>query len=247
MSRRKIVALSVSGALLAGGTGAAIAAVTQDNGSKAQQAVIADAAKRLGVTPDKLQSALEAAQDAQLDQAVKDGKLTQQQADAIKARRKASGRVLGGGAALGPRPGGGPGGPRGFAHRGGGIGAGPAFGARGHFAGPRGGFGRAFGPRPFFGAGGFDLPKALGVTPQQFGQQLRAGKSLADIAKAQGKSLSDVRVTLKAGVKQRLDAAVKAKKLTQARADKLRARIDDGIDRVGTTPAFPRLHRRSHP
>ena len=55
------------------------------------------AAKKLDVTPEKLRDALAAAQDEQLDAAVKAGKLTQKQADAMKAARKQSGHVLGGG------------------------------------------------------------------------------------------------------------------------------------------------------
>src|SRR5688500_6541719 len=96
MKPRRIAALAVSGALVAGGAGAAIAAVTKDDAKQTEQAILDDAAKRLDVTPEKLRDALSAAQDTQLDQAVKDGDLTQKQADAIKAARKDSGRVLGG-------------------------------------------------------------------------------------------------------------------------------------------------------
>lgn len=96
MGARRMATIALSGALVIGGAGAAIAAVTKDDdGRKAEQAILDDAAKRLDVTPEKLRDALAAAQDAQLDQAVKDGKLTQKQADAIKAARKQSGRVLG--------------------------------------------------------------------------------------------------------------------------------------------------------
>jgi hypothetical protein len=96
MSARRIAAIALAGGLLAGGTGVAIAAVSKDDGAKTEQAILGNAAKRLNVTPDKLRDALAAAQDDQLDQMVKDGTLTQKQADAIKARRKQSGRVLGG-------------------------------------------------------------------------------------------------------------------------------------------------------
>ncbi|HEX4345112.1 MAG TPA: hypothetical protein VHZ31_06075 [Solirubrobacteraceae bacterium] len=217
MKPKRIVVIAVSGTLLAGGTGAALAAVTQSNGSKNQQAVLADAAQRLGTTPDKLHDALAAAQDAQLDQQVKDGKLTQQQADAIKAQRKQTGQVLGGGGGFG-------GGPRGAGPKG--------FGGPGHgFRGGGRGFGGGFGM-----GGGMDLAKALGLTQKQLGDQLRGGKSLADIAKAQGKSLDDVRTALKADAKTRSDAAVKAGKLTQAQADKFLAGMDKGIDLIGTTP-----------
>jgi hypothetical protein len=240
MSRRRIAVIAVSGALLAGGAGVAIAAVSKDDDNKAEQAVLDDAAKRLGVTADKLRDALSAAQDAQVDQAVTDGKLTQKQADAIKARRKQSGHVLGGGPLGGPGPGGpgmhrfgGPGGPGG---RGGSAGpgspGGPGF--RGHGRG--------------FGAVALDLAKALGLTRDKLRDQLRAGKSVADIAKAQGKSLTDVRASLKADAKAQADKAVKAGDLTQKQADELLSHLDDRLEHLGDEKAMgPRLHRRGAP
>lgn len=86
MRTRRIAVLVLSGALVVGGTGAAIAAVTKDDAKKAEQAILDDAAKRLNVAPEKLRDALSAAQDAQLDQAVEDGDLTQKQADAMLDR-----------------------------------------------------------------------------------------------------------------------------------------------------------------
>jgi hypothetical protein len=213
MSARRIAALALAGGLLAGGTGAAIAAVTKDDGKKAEQAVLDDAAKRLNVTPEKLRDALSAAQDAQLDQAVKDGTLTQKQADAIKTRRKESGRVLGG--------------PPGFrAH-------GPGFG-------PHGGARGVIFP---------DLAKALGLTRAQLFEQLRDGKSIADIAKAKGKSLDDVRAAVKADAKQRADKAVKDGDLTQAQADEMLAHLDDALEHLGDArpPMFRGHHRGGGP
>ncbi len=221
MSTRRIAVIAVSGALLAGGAGVAIAAVSKDDDKKAEQAVLDDAAKRLGVTSDKLRDALSAAESAQIDQAVKDGKLTQKQADAIKARRTQSGRVLGGG----PLGGRGPGGPG--MHRFGGP------GSRGH--------GRAL------GAVGLDLAKALGLTRDKLHEQLRAGKSVADIAKAQGKSLADVRSSLKADAKAQADKAVKAGDLTRKQADELLSRLDDRLEHLGDKRELPRLHRRGAP
>src|SRR4051794_41845773 len=100
----------VSAAVLAAGAGggAAIAATSgDDDHKKSEQAIIDDAAQRLNVSPEALRSALGAAEDAQLDQAVKDGKLTQAQADAIKQRRQKSGSVLGPGGPGPPRGAGG--------------------------------------------------------------------------------------------------------------------------------------------
>jgi polyhydroxyalkanoate synthesis regulator phasin len=95
MKARRLAVLAAAALTAVGGAGAAIATTRDDDAKKAEQAVLADAAKRLNVDPSDLHDALAAAQDAQLDQAVKDGKLTQEQADAIKARRKESGLVLG--------------------------------------------------------------------------------------------------------------------------------------------------------
>jgi hypothetical protein len=78
---------------LAGGAAGAVAATSDDKA--AETTVLADAAKRLGVSADDLRSALSGAEDAQLDDAVKAGKLTQAQADEIKAHRQADGTVLG--------------------------------------------------------------------------------------------------------------------------------------------------------
>jgi transposase-like protein len=215
-----MAAIALSGALLAGGTGAAIAAVTRDDGKKAEAEVLADAAKRLDVTPEKLRDALSAAQDAQIDAAVKAGKLTQEQADKIKAARKQSGSVLGG-------PLGGPhlrGGPR-----------------------PRGGKGFFRGGPGLPGPGGGmigDLAKALGLTDDKLFEQLRSGKSIADVAKAQGKSLDDVRAAVKDATKARLDKAVKDGDLTQKQADKMLDRFDMMLkDLDAKHPMLGRRHR----
>src|SRR3954454_10933206 len=103
MRARKAAALALTGAIAAGGAGVAIGATTADKGKAAEDAVIKDAAGRLGTSPEKLRQALSTAEDAQLDAAVKAGELTQAQADAIKQHRQQEGTVLD----LGP--GGGPG------------------------------------------------------------------------------------------------------------------------------------------
>jgi hypothetical protein len=205
MRARRIAVVAAAGALAAGGAGAAIGATQNDKGKEAEAKILADAAKSLNVTPEKLRDALAEAEDAQLDQAVKDGDLTQAQADEIKKHRAESGRVLG-------IPHGGPhGGP-------------PPFGAGERGFRFRGGPGR--GPIA-------DLAKALGITERQLFTRLRSGKTIAEIAKAEGKDLADVKATLKAAEKKRLDAAVKAGKLTQKQADEILSHIDERLDHLG--------------
>ncbi|HEU4973744.1 MAG TPA: hypothetical protein VFT50_01545 [Baekduia sp.] len=202
MNVRRTALISSAVLALGAGAGVAVAATSGDDGKQAEDAVLSDAAKRLNVSPDQLRSALGAAEDAQLDQAVKDGKLTQQQADAIKAHRQQDGRVLG------PVPGAGP---------------------MGRHGGPWGGPG-VRGPGGPMGAGLDAAAKALGLQRDALLTQLRAGKSLADVAKAQGKSADDVKAAIRTAVTQQLDAAVKAKRLTADQRQHVLDDLDEHLD-----------------
>jgi hypothetical protein len=91
MSTKKFIAGAATLAVLAGSS---VAVAASTDRKTEEQAVLTDAAKRLGVTPEELRSALSGAEDARLAAAVKAGTLTQEQADAIKARRAADGTVL---------------------------------------------------------------------------------------------------------------------------------------------------------
>jgi hypothetical protein len=86
--------------------------------------------------------------------------------------------------------------------------------------------------------GGLDAAaKYLGLTEAKLFAQLRAGKSLADVAKAQNKSVDGLKSALTDEAKARLDQAVKDKRLTQAEADRIQkelaARIDDVVNGKG--------------
>ena len=212
MRRRRIAIIAVAGAVAAGGTGVAVATNRSDDAKQREQAVLSDAAKRLGTDADKLRAALAAAEDAQLDADVKAGRLTQAEADRIKQRRKESGNVLGGPGVGGPH--------------------GPGFGRFGHF-GP--------GPGPV-GNVVETAAKALGLSEEQLIEQLRGGKSLSDVAKAQGKDYKAVKAAVRAAIKTELDAAVKDGRLTQARADRILARLTQRLD-DGLKLGF-REHRR---
>jgi hypothetical protein len=215
LARRTVVLLGSVAAVAAGSVGA-IAATTNDEAKKAEAEVLSDAAKDLGVKSDDLRMALSDALNAQLDKAVKAGKLTQEQADAIKKRRAESGTVL----PMGP----GLRGPHGHGMRGG-----PGFG---HM-------------REEMAA----AAKALGISIAELREQLRTGKTVAEIAKAENKDLADVKAAMKTAALAELDAAVKAGRLTEAQRDEiakdLDARIDDKVNgRMG--PGRRGHHRRGH-
>ena len=109
--------------------------------------------------------------------------------------------------------------------------------------------------RPHFrshGPGGFDGPRLhhapfghlsaaadyLGLSVPQLLEQLTSGKSLADVAKAEDKSVDGLKKAMVADAKKRLDQAVDEGMLTEAQAkEKLEAiesRIDDVVN--GTFP-----------
>jgi hypothetical protein len=206
MTRKHIIAGAAVAAAIAGGTAGAIAAT--DDHKATEQAVLADAAKRLGVGADELRSALSKAEDAQLDAAVKAGKLTQEQADEMKRHRQEDGTVLG------------------FGHHG--PGPGPGFGPPGP-GGPRVGFMD-------------DFAKALGISEEKLFAELREGKTLAAIAKANGKSLDDVKVEVKKAATERLDADVKAGRITDTQRDEILSHFDDMLDHFGEFGRFDRGH-----
>jgi hypothetical protein len=225
-AKRKL-AIGATGLAVLAGTGGAYAA-TQSGPTTAkppdpngeQQAFLDDLAKRLNVTPDKLNEAIKGAASDRIDAAVAAGKMTKEQGDAFKKMLdRANGLPLlalgRGGRALGPH---GPGLLR------------PGFG---------------FGP-------GKSLSSAatfLGLSDADLLTQLRAGKSLADIAKDKGKTTADLKAAMKTAITSELDQAVKDNKLTADQRTKILADIDARLDDlINNTPLAggPRLRFR-HP
>ena len=98
----------------------------------------------------------------------------------------------------------------------------PFFGGGGHRGG---GFGHHGGPASLDAAA-----KYLGLTEAELHTQLESGKTLAEIAKAQGKTVDGLEKALTAATKTKLDAAVKAGTITQAQADELLKRATDHLD-----------------
>jgi hypothetical protein len=192
-------------------SGGAAYAASQDNSPQARsQAIVNDAAGTLGVDPTKLSDALKKALENQVDAQVTAGKLTQEQADAIKKRIEDGTQPIFGGPGFG--------GPRGhfghFGHHGPG---GPGFG------GPRG---------AGLMAGIDDVATYLGLKPAALVTQLRAGKSLADIAAAQGKTVSGLKTAITDAATKQLDAAVAAGKLTKEQETKVLAGLSDHLDDI---------------
>ena len=198
MRRTRIAALTAAGALAAAGTGVAVATTSSDDPEQREQAVLADAAERLDVSPSELRDALSDAEDAQLDADVKAGRLTQQQADAIKKRRAEMGTVLG----PGKHPG-------------------PHLGLRlGHPGG---------GPIELMDT----AAKALGISRDELGERLRDGKTLEEIAKAEGKTVDDVRDAVESALKARFDKAVENGDLTREQADEMLSHTSEMLDHLG--------------
>lgn len=192
--RKRTVAIGAAVALAVAGGGVAYAATSN---SDPRDAVLRDAAQRLNVTPGELRSALEGAFGDQLDQAVKDGKLTQQQADQIKQRIARYGVPLGGPI--------GPGGPGGHGFGRGGPGHGP------------------------LGVGLDAAASYLGLTRVQLDRQLRNGRTLAEVARAQGKSADGLEQALVDAARTQLDRVVADRKLTADERDRILSEIREHV------------------
>jgi predicted DNA-binding protein (UPF0251 family) len=85
MPKRKVIVAGVA-ALAVAVTGGAIAATKATSSKAESQAVVNDAAKQLGVTPSELTAALKKALSNRVDAAVKAGRITKAEGDAMKAR-----------------------------------------------------------------------------------------------------------------------------------------------------------------
>lgn len=80
----------------------------------------------------------------------------------------------------------------------------------------------------------------LGLTPAQLRQQLRSGKTLAQIAVAQGKTVAGLENAIYADVQTHLDRAVANGRLTKAQEQTLLARLKSRLDDL-VNHAFPKM------
>ncbi len=172
----------------------------------------------LGVNPDDLKSKAVAARQQMLDQAVKDGRITQAQADAIK-QRITSNNII----APIPLPFGQGNGQGTFPFRGG---PGPAI--RPGFNGFGGGFGFGGGDRL---AELTAVAKALNLDAKTLVQDLSQGKTLADVAQAQNVDQATVKQAIIDTRTSQIDQLLSLGLISQAQADSEKAQLTpDKID-----------------
>jgi predicted DNA-binding protein (UPF0251 family) len=196
MTRRRKVTIAVAaasvGALaVALGAAGAIAASGLLSPTKESQAVIDEAAERLGVEPSELSEALREALKSRVDAAVEAGRLTEAQGEALKQRIDSGETPL-------------------------------LFGGLGrHGLGHPGHFGHF---------GHLDAAASyLGLTEAELHEQLADGKTLAEIAEAEGKSVGGLVQALVDEAEAKLAEAVAEGRLTQAQADELADGLEERV------------------
>jgi hypothetical protein len=201
--------LLIGGLILAACAFAGGAYAASSDNTSPRQAFLNDVAKRLHVSPQQLRSAFQGAARDQLNAAVKAGKLTQAQANAIEKRLREGGAP--------PAP----------------------FFRRGLLPGRPG----MVPFRPFFGLGPLGgAAQYLGVTAPQLFKELASGKSLAQVAKAHGKSVSGLESAMVAAERSRLDRARQNGLLTSSQEQRLlgrlQAKVSALVNQAGFRPRF---------
>ena len=173
-------------------------------------------AQKLGIDTPKLQDAVKSAHNDQIDEAVQNGDLTQQQADRLKSKldEQTDKGNLGGPGAHG-------------------------FGFRG---GPKE-FGFGFGPGLGLGEARDQLAQFLGISADQLTTELQAdGATVATVAQAHGKSRDDLKKFISDTAKSKTDEAVTNGNLTQKQADAINSRLNDSIDMIIDAPVGKFFH-----
>jgi hypothetical protein len=101
---------------------------------------------------------------------------------------------------------------------------------------------RRFGPFDRFGfgrggligkKGGFELSSfasALNMTPAELANELRSGKTIANVAKEKNIDLTQVKTSVLSDLKSKLDQVVQNGKLAQTQADRIYNQLDANFD-----------------
>jgi ribosomal protein S20 len=183
------------------GSGAALAAT---GSSTPASDFLDDVAKRLGISEDKLEDAINDATIARIDAAVAAGDITKEEGDALKERVR-SGEVPG----ILP------------SFRGPGLGLGPL----GHDG--------VFGPSRFPGTDLLDTAADyLGMDEPDVREALRDGKSLADVANDKGKTVDGLKQALRNAIRKDADDAVEDGVLTRQQADRMVEKLSDAVNQL---------------
>ncbi|MGD0116277.1 MAG: hypothetical protein ABSC13_09800 [Dehalococcoidia bacterium] len=154
---------------------------------------------RLGISSDQLKTDVQGAASDTVNQMLKDGTITQQQADKLNQEIQ-----------NGNFPG--------F------LGMGGRFGGFGMMG--KGALGTSLQNIVQSVAG------KLNLTPQQIQTQLKSGKSLADIASAQGVSRDDLKNDITTAVNTEVDNAVSGGKITQSQGDNIKSMLSSNLDQL---------------
>lgn len=202
--RVKLWAVLLSIVILAAAGSAALANSDQTENSppfQYFQKFISKLAANLGVDESTLTAALETTKKQMLDEAVQEGRITQEQADKIAAG-KGPGFFMGG---FGKRHGG-PGGPKA---------EGAEFGK-----GPGWGWG--------LGRNADELAGILGITAEELKAELDSGKNLQEIVASRGLTWEEFCQKMQEYKKEQIQKAVEDGKLTQEQADQMIQRLEKG-------------------
>jgi polyhydroxyalkanoate synthesis regulator phasin len=192
---KRTIAVAVAALAVAGGGGAAIAA--SQGSSASPEAFFDSLAEHLGISTEELEDAARAAATDQVDAALEEGRITQEEAERLKERIQQGDAPF----LFGP----------------------PLLGGPHHHGG-------AFLAMKFDAAAEY-----LGLTNAELRERLEDGQSLAEIARAEDKSVDGLKQALLDDAKARLDQAVEDGELTRERAnemlERLRGRIDEVVER----------------
>ncbi len=115
------------------------------------------------------------------------------------------------------------------------------FPGGGHRGGPGGGRGGDFGGVIRNHTDG--VAQFLGITEEKLREELRSGKSLAEIAQANGKTAAQLKTFILTNAKTKLDQAVKDGKITQQMADRMYQELEQRVDDMITRTKGPRTGR----